>query len=85
MVSPHALSSAGTHSTGQLTNNFTNQAGTMTLNGVPNDVVNNLDPFALILFIPICDSFLYPGLRKMGVRFTAIRKVTMASGWLPQP
>ncbi|KAI9756987.1 MAG: hypothetical protein M4579_003645 [Chaenotheca gracillima] len=66
---------------GQLTNNFTNQAGTMTLNGVPNDVVNNLDPIALVLFIPICDSFLYPGLRKMGFRFTAIKKIT-AGFWL---
>jgi len=66
---------------GQLTNNFTNQAGTMTLNGVPNDVVNNLDPFALILFIPLCDQFLYPGLRKMGFRFTAIKKIT-AGFWL---
>lgn len=66
---------------GQLTNNFTNQAGTMTLNGVPNDVVNNLDPFALILFIPLCDQFLYPGLRKMGWQFTAIKKIT-AGFWL---
>jgi POT family proton-dependent oligopeptide transporter len=66
---------------GQLTNNFTNQAGTMTLNGVPNDVVNNLDPFALILFIPLCDQFLYPTLRKFGWQFTAIKKIT-AGFWL---
>ncbi|KAJ5480728.1 hypothetical protein N7539_006622 [Penicillium diatomitis] len=61
----------------QLTNNLTAQASTMTLNGVPNDVINNLDPFALIIFIPICDSFLYPGLRKMGIQFTAIKKITV--------
>ncbi|KAK5952220.1 hypothetical protein OHC33_006693 [Knufia fluminis] len=66
---------------GQLTNNFTQQAATMTLNGVPNDVVNNLDPFALIIFIPICDQFLYPGLRKMGIQFTAIKKITFGF-WL---
>jgi POT family proton-dependent oligopeptide transporter len=66
---------------GQLTNNFTQQAATMTLNGVPNDVVNNLDPFALIIFIPICDSFLYPGLRKMGFQFTAIKKIAFGF-WL---
>ncbi|KIV78558.1 hypothetical protein PV11_06203 [Exophiala sideris] len=65
----------------QLTNNFTAQAGTMTLNGVPNDVVNNLDPFALIIFIPICDSFLYPGLRKLGFNFTPVKKIT-AGFWL---
>lgn len=66
---------------GQLTNNFTQQAATMTLNGVPNDVVSNLDPFALIIFIPICDQFLYPGLRKMGIQFTAIKKITFGF-WL---
>ncbi|KAJ5708374.1 hypothetical protein N7488_008175 [Penicillium malachiteum] len=60
---------------GQLTNNLTSQASTMTLNGVPNDVVNNLDPFALIICIPLCDAFLYPGLRKMGFQFTAIKKI----------
>ncbi|KAJ5108039.1 hypothetical protein N7456_004714 [Penicillium angulare] len=60
---------------GQLTNNLTAQASTMALGGVPNDVINNLDPFALIIFIPICDTFLYPALRKMGFRFTAIKKI----------
>jgi POT family proton-dependent oligopeptide transporter len=65
----------------QLTNNFTQQAATMTLHGVPNDVVNNLDPFALIVFIPICDQFLYPGLRKMGIQFTAIKKIAVGF-WL---
>lgn len=48
----------------------------MTLNGVPNDVLNNLDPFVLIIFIPICDTFLYPALRKYNIRFTPIRKIT---------
>lgn len=66
---------------GQLTNNFTQQAATMTLHGVPNDVVNNLDPFALIIFIPICDQFLYPGLRKAGINFSAIKKITVGF-WL---
>lgn len=60
---------------GQLTNNLTAQAGTMVLNGLPNDVVNNLDPFALIIFIPICDAFVYPTLRKWGIKFTPIRKI----------
>lgn len=61
----------------QLTNNLTAQAGTMTLKGVPNDVVNNLDPLALLIFVPLCDIFLYPGLRKMGIHFTAIKKITL--------
>jgi proton-dependent oligopeptide transporter, POT family len=41
----------------QLTNNLTSQAATMSTHGVPNDVLSNLDPFALLLLIPICDIF----------------------------
>jgi len=29
----------------------------MTTNGLPNDVLSNLDPFALIILIPLCDIF----------------------------
>ncbi|OJJ44553.1 hypothetical protein ASPZODRAFT_70968 [Penicilliopsis zonata CBS 506.65] len=65
----------------QLTNNLTNQAGTMSLHGVPNDIVNNLDPLVLIIFIPICDSFFYPFLRQIGVRVTPIRKIAVGF-WL---
>lgn len=39
----------------QLNNNLISQAATMTTNGLPNDVLSNLDPLALIIFIPICD------------------------------
>jgi len=41
----------------QIYNNLTSQAATMATHGVPNDVLSNLDPFALIIFIPICDLF----------------------------
>ena len=41
----------------QMVNNLTSQAATMVTNGLPNDVINNLDPFALLIFIPICDLF----------------------------
>jgi len=47
----------------------------MALHGVPNDVISNLDPFALIIFIPLCDLLIYPGLRKMGIKFTPIKKI----------
>ncbi|KAI0070740.1 PTR2-domain-containing protein [Panus rudis PR-1116 ss-1] len=60
----------------QLNNNLTSQAATMVTNGVPNDVLSNLDPFALIIFIPICDVFVYPLLRRMGINFTPIKKIT---------
>ena len=44
----------------QLNNNLTSQAATMTTNGLPNDVLSNLDPFALIILIPVCDLFVGP-------------------------
>ena len=60
----------------QLNNNLTSQAATMKLNGLPNDILNNLDPFALIIFIPICDLLFYPALRKAGINFSPIKKIT---------
>lgn len=62
---------------GQIINNLTSQAATLELNGVPNDIINNIDPLALIIFIPICDQLLYPFLRKLGLRFTPLKKITM--------
>jgi POT family proton-dependent oligopeptide transporter len=60
----------------QLNNNLTSQAATMKLNGIPNDVLSNLDPFALIILIPICDLFIYPFLRQMRINFSPIKKIT---------
>ncbi|KIL56425.1 hypothetical protein M378DRAFT_172730 [Amanita muscaria Koide BX008] len=59
----------------QLNNNLTSQAATMVTNGLPNDVLSNLDPLALIIFIPIFDLFIYPFLRRIGINFTALRKI----------
>ena len=39
----------------QLVNNLSSQAAAMTTNGVPNDVLGNLDPLALLILIPLCD------------------------------
>jgi POT family proton-dependent oligopeptide transporter len=47
----------------------------MKLNGVPNDVVSNLDPIALIILIPVCDFILYPFLRRVKIKFTPIKKI----------
>ncbi|KAF2010212.1 MFS peptide transporter-like protein Ptr2 [Aaosphaeria arxii CBS 175.79] len=60
----------------QMNNNLTSQAATMTRNGVPNDVITNLNPISLVIFIPLVDNFLYPGLRKAGIRFTPIKRIT---------
>ncbi|CDO75854.1 hypothetical protein BN946_scf184833.g5 [Trametes cinnabarina] len=61
----------------QLNNNLTSQAATMVTNGVPNDVLSNLDPFALIIFIPIVDQFIYPGLRRLGINFSPLKRITL--------
>ena len=45
--------------------------------GVPPEVVANLDPLALIILIPICDLLIYPALRKAGINFTPIKKITL--------
>ena len=60
----------------QLNNNLVSQASTLRLDGVPNDIVNNLDPIALLIFIPICDKFLYPALRRAKINLTPIKKIT---------
>ncbi|KAL9609549.1 MAG: hypothetical protein Q9167_005680, partial [Letrouitia subvulpina] len=49
----------------------------MELHGAPNDLINNIDPLALIIFIPICDLFFYPWLERIGLRFTPIKKIAM--------
>lgn len=60
----------------QINNNLTSQAATLDVHGLPNEVVSNLDPFALIIFIPILDLFVYPLLRKWGIKFTPLKKIT---------
>ncbi|KAF2797851.1 MFS peptide transporter-like protein Ptr2 [Melanomma pulvis-pyrius CBS 109.77] len=59
----------------QMNNNLTSQASTMLLHGVPNDVITNLNPISLVVFIPIVDNFLYPFLRNKGIRFTPIKRI----------
>ncbi|KAL6171719.1 hypothetical protein ACJQWK_02725 [Exserohilum turcicum] len=39
----------------QIWNNLISQAGDMALHGTPNDLSQNLDPIALIIFIPLLD------------------------------
>ncbi|SJL03952.1 probable PTR2-Di-and tripeptide permease [Armillaria ostoyae] len=60
----------------QINNNLTSQAATMSTHGVPNDVLSNLDPIALIIFIPISEMFIYPALKRAGINFSALKKIT---------
>ena len=40
-----------------MNNNMVNQAATLRTDGVPNDVINNMNPLSLIVFIPSATSF----------------------------
>ena len=60
----------------QMVNNLTSQSATLRLNGVPNDLINNLNPITLVIFIPLMDFFIYPALRKYRINFTPIKRIT---------
>lgn len=51
----------------------------MQLNGVPNDLIQNLNPISIVILIPILDRFVYPGFRRLGFNFTPLKR--MASGF----
>lgn len=62
----------------QLSNNLLSQAGQMYRPpGLPNDIMNNFDPIALLIFIPICDLFLYPFLRRAHINFASQARITL--------
>lgn len=61
----------------QMVGNLTSQAATMELHGVPNDIIQNLNPISIVIMIPIFDKFLYPGLRKLGIAFTPIKRMAL--------
>ncbi|KAH6641633.1 POT family-domain-containing protein [Chaetomium tenue] len=61
----------------QINNNLVSQAATMQVGGVPNDVMNNLNPFALIIMIPLLDTVVYPALRKMRINPTPLKRIAI--------
>ncbi|KAI9724732.1 MAG: hypothetical protein M1812_000007 [Candelaria pacifica] len=61
----------------QMLNNFISQAGQMELHGIPNDIMQNIDPLTVIVFIPIMDRLIYPLLRKWRIPFKPITRITL--------
>ena len=55
---------------------LTNMAGSMTTNGLPNDLLNNFNPISTVVAIPIYNWILYPGLRKRGINFSLIQRIS---------
>ncbi len=45
-------------------------------NGVPNDVISNINPLAIICASPILNYGLYPLLRKFGIQYGPIARIT---------
>lgn len=60
----------------QMTNNLVSMAGTMLTGNVPNDIMQNIDPIALIILIPLMDSFVYPFLHRIGLPMRPITRIT---------
>lgn len=48
----------------------------MQLHGIPNDIMQNIDALTIIVFIPILDRLVYPFLRKIGIPFRPITRIT---------
>ncbi|KAH7145596.1 POT family protein [Dactylonectria estremocensis] len=59
----------------QMWNNLISQAGQMALHGTPNDLLQNLDPIALCIFIPFLDLILYPFFRKHKIDFDPVTRI----------
>ncbi|KAK7191771.1 POT family protein [Paraphaeosphaeria sporulosa] len=66
---------------GQFSNNFVSQAGQMASHGIPNDLMQNFDPIAIIVFLPIMERLVMPALRRAGIRFPPINRI-VAGFWI---
>ena len=62
-----------------MNNNLVNQAAYMRTAGVPNDLLNNLNPLSIIIIIPLMDRIVYPGLRKWGIVVKPIMRISKYS------
>jgi POT family proton-dependent oligopeptide transporter len=60
---------------GQFSGNFVTQAGQMRGHGIPNDLMQNFDPIAIIVFLPIMDRFVFPALRKAKIPYPPINRI----------
>lgn len=54
-----------------------NIAGQMKTYGIPNDLMQNFDPIAIIVFVPILDRIVYPLLQRARIRFPPVNRITL--------
>lgn len=45
--------------------------------GIPNDLMQNFDPIAIIVTIPLLDRLVYPALRKVGIKLRPVTRITI--------
>ena len=62
---------------GQMDSNLQSMTTYMRTDGFPNDLLTNINPITLIIFIPIVDLLVYPGLRKIGLKMRPITRITI--------
>ena len=62
---------------GQMDANLGSMSTYMRTDGFPNDLLSNINPLTLIILIPIMDRFVYPGLRKIGIKMLPITRITL--------
>jgi POT family proton-dependent oligopeptide transporter len=51
------------------------QAGTMQTHGLPNDIMYNLNPISVMVFLPFFQSWIYPTLAKRKINFSPEHKI----------
>lgn len=52
------------------------KAGQMSGHGIPNDLMQNFDPIAIILFVPFLDRIIYPLLLRLRIKYPPINRIT---------
>ncbi|EMR10395.1 hypothetical protein PNEG_01110 [Pneumocystis murina B123] len=60
----------------QIVSNLLSQAGTMELNGLPSELAQQINPLVLVTMIPLFNNFIYPKLRKYGILFRPITRIS---------
>ncbi|TFK95693.1 peptide transporter PTR2B [Pterulicium gracile] len=59
----------------QCDGNLGTMAAAMRLDGTPNDLIQNLNPISILVFIPIMDKLVYPTLRRYRINFSPIKRI----------
>lgn len=62
---------------GGIGNSVNSMSGAMTLNGVPNDLIDNFNALAIVLFAPVLNYGLYPVFAKYGRPIKPMTRMTI--------